>query len=215
MFVARQFDIRETAWQQRRRMSRNAVMIRHIASTERRAVSTLASAGLWILCCVALLMATGCVSRTQGVPHRVVINQPFEKAWPVIVKVAQQLNPDVLADKSTGTVTTGEFPALHNLSMEDCAEPPGWRYFPTWTDTRFAATFTGRELNANQTEVTFRCDFYRFDSDSERWSVWHSRGRLEPLILAQLEGKETPEPSANADRYAAAGCVLPDIRKSR
>ena len=147
-----------------------------------------------VLCCAALLVATGCVHRTQGVPHKVVINQPFEKAWPIIVKTAQQMNPDAVADKRTGTVTTGELPAVQNLSMEDCAKPPNWRFFPTWTDTRFAATFTGREINAGQTEVTLRCDFYRFDSDSERWSVWHSLGRLEPLILAQLEGKEIQGP---------------------
>ena len=166
-------------------MSRNAVMIRHIAST----------AAVRLLFCAALLVATGCVHRTKGVPHKVVINQPFEKAWPIIVKTAQQLNPDAVADKGTGTVSTGEFPAVQNLSMEDCAEPPGWRFFPTWTDTRFSATFTGREIGPNQTEVTLRCDFYRFDSDSARWSVWRSLGRLEPILLAQLQGNEREGPT--------------------
>jgi hypothetical protein len=168
-------------------------MIRHIALniSGLRALSS-RTAGVRILFCVLLLMAAGCVHRTKSIPHKVVINQSFETAWPAIVKTARELNPDAVADMTTGTVATGDVLATEKFHVEDYARPP-WRFFPSWTDTRFSATFTGRENNAGQTEVTLRCDFYRFDSDSGRWAVWYSLGRLEPSLLAQLEGKQRVE----------------------
>jgi len=135
------------------------------------------------------------------------MNQPFETAWPIIVKTARQMNPDAVADKTTGTVSTGEFLAAENFHIEDCAKPP-WRISPFWTDTRFAATFTGREINAGQTEVTLRCDFYRFDSDSEKWSVWRSLGRLEPMLLGQLQGKESTDARSTSTSHNPDASLL-------
>ena len=143
-----------------------------------------------MLFCAALLMGAGCVHRTKGVPHKVVIDQPLEKTWPAIVKAARQMNPDAAADITTGTVSTGEFHIAENFHIEDCATAPR-RLFPFWTDTRFSATFTGREINAGQTEVTLQCQFLRFNSNGDVWEPWRSLGHLEPLLLAQLEGKES------------------------
>lgn len=145
-----------------------------------------------ILFCAVLLVMAGCVHRSKGIHNTVVINQPFEMAWPAIVKTARQMNPDASADMTTGVVSTGEFLTAENFHIEDCAKPPR-RLFPFWTDTRVSATFTGRENKAGQTEVTVQCQFFRFNSNGDVWEVWRSLGRLEPYLLAQMQGQDSQE----------------------
>jgi hypothetical protein len=145
-----------------------------------------------IFLCAVLFIAAGCVHRTKGIHNTVVIDQPFETAWPAIVKTARQMNPDASADMTTGIVSTGEFLTAENFHIEECARPPR-RLFPFWTDTRVSATFTGRENKAGQTEVMVQCHFYRFNSNGDVWEVWRSLGRLEPILLAQMQGRDSQE----------------------
>jgi len=135
-----------------------------------------------------MLLAASCVHRTPPLRNTIVINQPFEAAWPAVIKTARDLNPDAVADMTTGTVTAEDFVAADRFRLESCAKPPR-RLFPSWTDTRISAMFLTRPLTSGQTEVGVRCRFYRYNSHGNVWEPWQSLGQLEESLLAQVQAE--------------------------
>ena len=105
------------------------------------------------------------------------------------MKTARNLNPDAMADMTTGMVTTGDFATAEGFRLETYAKPPR-HLFPFWTDTKFSATFLTRPLTSEQTEVGVRCRFYGYNSNGDVWEAWRSLGQLEASLLAEVQ-KET------------------------